>query len=188
MSTIGGFIVMSRRRPVTKPWVVRDYIKCTGCRLCEIACSMKHEGRIWPEASRVRVFMLVPGAEVPHLCAQCSDYPCISSCPSEALYKNEDTGAVIVDDEKCIACGACINACPGQIPHMHPEGGRVVICDLCGGEPECAKICERAGYGALFKGTRSPSVNYDLYAKNPEEITKNLAINLYGERGEELSE
>jgi len=173
-------------RPVPKPWVVRDYIKCSGCRLCEIACTTKHEGRIWPEASMVRVFMLIPGVEVPHLCTQCSNYPCVASCPFKALSVNEQTGAVIVDKEKCTACGVCIKACPGTIPHMHPNGKHIVICDLCGGDPECAKICTRAGYYALQKGTRNPSVNYNLYAKNPEEITANLAVNIYGEKGEEL--
>jgi Fe-S-cluster-containing dehydrogenase component len=161
-------------------------MKCSGCRLCEIACSMKHEGRMWPEASRVRVFMLVPGAEAPHLCTQCSNYPCVSSCPVSALSVNETTGAVIVDDEKCISCGACIRACPGEVPHLHPEGNYVVICDLCGGDPECAKVCTAAGYGALSIGTRTSSKNYDLYAIKPEEITKNLVVNLYGEKGEEL--
>ena len=161
-------------------------MKCSGCRLCEIACSMKHEGRLWPEASRVRVFMLVPGAEAPHLCTQCSDYPCVSSCPQNALSVDDETGAVIVDGEKCISCGACIKACPGEIPHLHPEGDRVVICDLCGGDPECAKVCTAAGYRALTIGTRTSSKNYDLYAIKPEEITKNLVINLYGEKGEEL--
>ncbi len=35
--------------------------KCSGCRLCEIACSLEHEGIIWPEASRIRIFELLPG-------------------------------------------------------------------------------------------------------------------------------
>lgn len=176
----------TRPVPVSKPWVVRDYIKCAGCRLCEIACSLKHEGRIWPEASRVRVFMLIPGVEVPHLCTQCSNYPCVSACPVKALSVNDQTGAVIVDKEKCTACGVCIKACPGTVPHLHPNKEHIVICDLCGGEPECARVCTQAGYFALFKGTRTSSLNYDLYAKNPEEITANLAVNIYGEKGEEL--
>ena len=66
-------------------WITRDYIKCTGCRRCEIACSLHHEGWIWPEASRIRVFMPFPGVEVPHFCAQCQDYPCIESCKFDAL-------------------------------------------------------------------------------------------------------
>ena len=82
-------------------WIVRDYLKCSGCRKCEIACSLFHENKIWPEASRIRVFMLVPGVEVPHLCAQCDDYPCVESCPVNALSVSEETGAVLVDKEKC---------------------------------------------------------------------------------------
>jgi len=60
-------------------WIVRDYESCTGCRRCELACSLHHEGWFWPEASRVRVFMPFPGVEVPHLCAQCDDYLCVEA-------------------------------------------------------------------------------------------------------------
>lgn len=84
-----------------KPWIVRDYLKCSGCRRCEVACTLFHEGRIWPEASRVRVFMLVPGVEIPHLCAQCRDYPCVASCPFDALSVDKETSAVSVDKDKC---------------------------------------------------------------------------------------
>ena len=127
--------------------------------------------------------MLVPGAEIPHTCAQCSNYPCVGVCPVQALSVNEETGAVDVDAEKCIACGACIRECPGEVPHMHPEKDHILICDLCGGDPECVKACS---YNCISLGTRSSSINYDLYSIKPEELTKNLVINLYGERGEEL--
>ena len=173
--------------PAPKPWVLREYVNCSGCRLCEIACTQKHEGRIWPEASMVRVFMLVPGLEVPHLCAQCSNYPCVNSCPFKALSVNEQTGAVAVDKEKCTACSICIRACPGTIPHLHPNKKYIVICDLCDGDPECAKVCTQAGYNCLQKGTRTSSKSYDLYAKKPEDITANLAVLQYAEKGEELT-
>lgn len=32
-------------------WIMRDYVKCSGCRRCEIVCSLHREGKIWPEAS-----------------------------------------------------------------------------------------------------------------------------------------
>ena len=141
---------------------------------------------MWPEASRIRVFMPYPGTEVPHFCAQCDDYPCVKSCPVEALSVDQGTTAVLVDREKCISCGQCISSCPGKVPFLHPKDNKATICNLCGGDPECAKVCTRAGYCALSKGTRTSSISYDLYAKNPEEITANLAVNLYGEKGEEL--
>ena len=117
---------------------------------------------------------------------QCSNYPCVASCSFKALSVSETTGAVMVDKEKCTTCGLCIKACPGTVPHIHPNKKYVVICDLCDGDPECAKVCTHAGYCALMKGTRTSSLNYDLYAMNPEEITANLAVNLFGEKGEEL--
>jgi Fe-S-cluster-containing hydrogenase component 2 len=166
---------------------MRDYAKCSGCRLCEIACSLRYEGKIWPEASRVRVFMLIPGIEIPHLCAQCHDYPCVESCPVNALSVNKETGAVVVDKDKCTACGLCIDACPGKIPHMHPTENYILICDLCNGEPECAKVCKEAGYNALIKVPKSEALHlFKLYAKTPVEITKELAVHLYGEKAKEL--
>jgi len=173
-------------------WIVRDYLRCSGCRKCEIACSLFHENRIWPEASRIRVFMLVPGAEVPHLCVQCEDYPCVESCPVDALSVSTDTGAVLVDKEKCTGCSLCIDACPGRVPHIHPTEKYAVICNLCGGEPQCVKVCQKGKWDALriiFKADEQWSGRdraYKLYARTPEEITQDLVINLYGEAGEEL--
>ncbi|MDQ1279494.1 MAG: protein NrfC [Thermoproteota archaeon] len=177
---------MSQPAPVTKIWIMRDYPKCSGCRLCEVACSLKHEGKIWPEASMVRVFMQTPGVEVPHLCTQCSDYPCVNSCPTKALSVNQTTGAVAVDNEKCKACGICIKACPGKIPHLHPDRKRIVICDLCGGDPQCAKVCTAMGFNTLMIYPRVPDITYNLYAKTPADLTKNLAYKFYGEKAKEL--
>jgi len=167
-------------------WIVRDYIRCTGCRRCEIACSLYHENKIWPEASRVRVFMPFPGVEVPHLCAQCDDYPCVESCPVKALSVDGRTGAVMVDEDKCISCGNCIEACPGKVPYLHPETNKAVICDLCGGNPECVKVCTEAGYNALRLVKEDVGIQKKLHALEPNVIAKDLAINLFGEKGEEV--
>ena len=169
-----------------KKWISRDYLKCSGCRRCEIACSLHHEKQIWPEASRVRVFMLIPGVEIPHLCAQCKEYYCVKACSFNALSVNEKTSAVMVNREKCTACGACIRSCPGKIPHIHPKENYVLICDLCEGNPQCAKVCTKAGYNALRVVREASSVSHSLFARTPEEITRDVAENLYGEKAEEL--
>jgi len=162
-------------------WIVRDPLKCTGCRLCEIACSYYHEGRIWPEASRIRIFTLGPGIEIPHLCSQCSDYPCVQKCPVGALSVNKRTGAVIVDYEKCTGCGICIDACPGKVPFLHPASKKAVICDLCNGDPQCVKTCSEAGWSALrlvkeekVPGVLGPLLSYKLYSRKPEEVAKEI--------------
>jgi carbon-monoxide dehydrogenase iron sulfur subunit len=172
----------TRKEPI---WIARDLSKCSGCRKCEIACSLHHEKRIWPEASRVRVFMLVPGADFPHLCAQCEDYPCVEACPFKALSISRKTSAVLTNDKKCTGCGKCIDACPGRIPHMHPANKKIVICDLCKGNPQCVSVCQEGGWNVLTTVTRREHP-YKLYARKPEEQTKSLAIKLYGEKAEEF--
>jgi Fe-S-cluster-containing hydrogenase component 2 len=168
-------------------WVARDYLRCTGCRRCEIACSLRHEGWVWPEASRIRVFMLIPGVEIPQLCAQCHDYPCIQSCPTGALSPDKHTGAVLVDKEKCISCGKCIEGCPGSIPFLHPKDSKAIICDLCGGDPECVKVCQAANFDALsIVKMQALSHNRKLFARKPESLTEDVATNLFGEKAEEL--
>jgi carbon-monoxide dehydrogenase iron sulfur subunit len=168
-------------------WIARDPSACSGCRRCELACSMHHEGWMWPEASRVRVFMPFPGLEVPHLCAQCQDYPCVNACPVQALSKDAN-GAVAVDREKCISCGACIRACPGTVPFLHPGDNKATICDLCGGEPRCVEMCAEAGYNALTIVDEGPSVHRKLYSRDPFEVARDLAIKFFGEKGEEVIE
>jgi len=142
---------------------------------------------MWPEASRVRVFMPFPGLEVPHLCAQCQDYPCVKSCPVQAL-STDGNGAVLVDREKCTSCGSCIRACPGTVPYLHPGDNKATICDLCGGDPECVKVCIEAGYNALTLTNEGPNIHRKLYSRDPVEVARDLAIKLFGEKGEEVIE
>ncbi len=160
----------------------RDFSKCSGCRKCEIACSLFHENRIWPEASRVRVFMLVPGTEFPHLCTQCEAPQCISACPTKALSVNQETGAVAVDNEACTGCGQCIKECPSKVPHLHPAENRIVICDLCSGDPQCAKVCVEGGWEAL-KTVPRQKLPPKLCVQAPEEVARELATKLYGKKG-----
>jgi len=101
---------------------------------------------------------------------------------------SEVTGAILVDKEKCTACGACINACPGRIPHLHPTENYALICDLCGGNPQCVKVCHEGRWDTLWIADRQADYEYSwrLYARRPVEILKDLVINLFGEKGKEL--
>jgi Fe-S-cluster-containing dehydrogenase component len=133
--------------------------------------------------------MLIPTLEVPHLCAQCEDAPCIPICPVNALSWNTNTGAIIVDDEACTSCGICLDACPGKVPFLHPVTRKATICDLCEGDPACAKACEEGKYHALWVVERSTSdtaVSYRLYAKTPDKVTAQLAVRFYGDTAKEL--
>lgn len=175
-------MVEDKRRPI---WIARDFSRCSGCRRCEIACSLYHERRIWPEASRIRVFMLLPGIEFPHFCVQCEDYPCVDVCPAGALSVSDKTGAVLVDANACTGCGNCVEACPGKIPHMHPERNIALICNLCNGDPQCVRVCQEGRWGALTIVSRGDHA-YKLYARMPEETAKDLAVKFYGKEAENL--
>jgi len=161
-------------------WIKRNYKKCSGCRRCEIACSLSHEGKIWPEASRIRVFMFVPGVEIPQLCFQCEDYPCVETCPVEALSVNSQTGAVNVDVMKCTECGLCVKVCPGKVPFSHPKEDYIVICDLCSGKPKCVEACQEGQWNALTLVSREKEVSYRALAKTPEELTRKVARQVLG--------
>jgi len=167
-------------------WIARDYVACSGCRRCEIACSLFHEGKIWPEASRIRIFAPAPTIEIPHLCTQCDDAPCIANCPVNALSMDEKTGAITVDKKVCTGCGTCVNSCPAGVPTIHPTEKYALICDLCGGDPQCVKACQEGGFNALRIVKNAPPSLRKLYTKTPNEIAKELAYRFYGEFGEEL--
>ena len=162
-------------------WILITPDKCSGCRLCEVACSLEHEGLIWPEASRIRIYELLPGVNVPHTCVQCPDYPCVESCKFDSLSVDEKTGAVLVDEEKCTECGACVLACSGNVPRIPAGKGSVVICDLCGGNPKCVEVCHEAGHDALTLVRGEYRSVYRTFAKNPVEKSTELARKMYGE-------
>jgi Fe-S-cluster-containing dehydrogenase component len=65
----------------------------------------------------------------------------VAACPSGALGRDAQTGAVVLQADDCIGCAACVDACPFGIAALHPESGLALICDLCGGDPACVKRC-----------------------------------------------
>ena len=119
-----------------------DPRKCTGCLQCEMACSYENEGIFNPAYSRIKVFNFhEEGRMVPYTCTQCSDAWCMHACPVEAITVNRATGAKEVLESRCVGCKVCTIACPFGTVNYHQATGKVVKCDLCGGDPACAKAC-----------------------------------------------
>jgi len=122
--------------------LVIDLDRCTGCRLCAIYCSVRHRGRVDP--SRANIAVLTHHEEhrrVPFTCFQCPDAPCQAACPTEAIRRDGVTGALTVDAELCVACGACVQECPYGNMLLFDGDECATKCDLCSGEPECAAVC-----------------------------------------------
>ena len=121
--------------------VIVNYRECTGCRICELACSVRNEDVVSPQLSRIRVDPFPPSLDVPVVCVQCGKAPCIEACPLGLLIRDSETRAVVIQEELCNGCGSCINACPAQAIFMHPTQHVAIKCHLCEGEPECVKLC-----------------------------------------------
>ncbi len=117
--------------------------KCTGCRYCEIACSLvKNNGIINPQKSVIRVKSdILSGKDYPVVCLQCDKEYCKTSCPHEALIKNS-LGILTVNEELCDGCMKCAEACPFHAIYFDEDRHAAAKCDLCGGDPECVKFCE----------------------------------------------
>ncbi len=115
---------------------------CTGCKLCELVCSLAKTGTINPHLARLKVVCSTEdGSCSIALCRHCEPPLCKDACsiPS-AMYQNEVTGAVAIDDTNCNQCGECADACPFGAIQIGPHR-EVLKCDLCGGDPVCAKYC-----------------------------------------------
>lgn len=114
---------------------------CTGCGLCQLACSMVKEKEPNPARARISVKRLVmDGLMIPYICLNCKNAPCIEICRRKAITKDTVTGWVTIDEEKCNNCTVCITACPFSAIIMTPER-EVLLCDVCEGSPKCVEMC-----------------------------------------------
>ena len=115
--------------------------KCVGCRTCELMCSFGRIGEFNPRRSAVTVMNYEAAlTSVPVMCMQCDEACCLKVCPVGAITRDE-TGVVTKNGDKCIVCKMCVSACPlGNISYS-PSERKVFKCELCGGDPRCAKFC-----------------------------------------------
>lgn len=142
--------------------------RCIGCRHCEVACAVAHSqtkniftmiSETPLSFSRIFVETGVNFLTFPNRCRHCDPAPCMQVCPTHALQRDEQTGSVLVNYERCISCAACSIACPfGVIQFKEVYGiSRPVNskCDNCierqinGQIPACVEACKT---GALEFG------------------------------------
>ena len=116
--------------------------RCIGCRTCELSCAFSHShGRFVLGKSRCNNIHYPGGRHITMLCLQCEDPACARVCPVDAIVRNVETGAMEIRRERCIHCNVCVPACPFGNISIDPVDDHVVKCDLCGGDPMCARFC-----------------------------------------------
>ena len=125
---------------------------CIGCRLCEIHCLVQHsKSRKIIKAFRKERDDIVPGVKVEqsgHVsfalqCRHCDDAPCIEACMTGAMHRDEKSGTVLSDPDKCVGCWMCIMVCPVGAVNRGAKKRIASKCDLCMGEkvPACVANC-----------------------------------------------
>ncbi|HJQ35350.1 MAG TPA: 4Fe-4S dicluster domain-containing protein [Pyrinomonadaceae bacterium] len=143
---------MQTETPRAARWAkVLDQTRCIGCHACTTACKsendvpvgvtrtyVKHvDVGVWPQARR---------AHQVTRCNQCANAPCVTACPTSAMFKRAD-GIVDFDKSVCIGCKACMAACPYDAIFINPEDHSAEKCNFCahridvGLEPACVVVC-----------------------------------------------
>jgi Fe-S-cluster-containing hydrogenase component 2 len=122
---------------------------CHGCGICELACSLAHDGVCSPNLSRIRISRdPLLGDVAQEVCWQCFHPDCYLSCPFDAIIIDEKTGARVIVEDLCTNCGICSRTCPlnrdGNIIKAHPSKKVHIKCDLCSTLnrlPLCVEVC-----------------------------------------------
>lgn len=175
--------------------ILFDSSRCTACRGCQVACkcwnglpsTLEKNGN--PSTGSYQSPMDLNGttrilisfheeaggdkgvkwAFGRRSCQHCTDAPCATICPAGAVFKDEATGLVSVDDSKCIGCKYCSTACPFDVPQYREDNGRMNKCTGCldrieqGLSPACVTTCQP---GALVFGDRD-----ELLAQAKERVS-----------------
>jgi Fe-S-cluster-containing dehydrogenase component/DMSO reductase anchor subunit len=129
-----------------------DLNKCTGCNACQIACSLENEVQLPINWRQVNTFNQSRHPEIPVFnasmaCNHCIDPPCLKYCPALAISKEENTGAVIINQNLCIGCKYCSWVCPYDAPVFNTTNGMTEKCTLClhrldeDLDPACVALC-----------------------------------------------
>jgi nitrate reductase beta subunit len=84
---------------------------------------------------------------LPRLCEHCLNPACVASCPSGSIYKREEDGIVLIDQDKCRGWRMCVSACPYKKIYYNWESGKAEKCIFCyprleSGQPTvCSETC-----------------------------------------------
>jgi|SRR5882724_1039252 len=132
-----------------------DLERCVRCDDCVRACADTHGGnpRFLRQGEAMGKWL------VANACMHCVDPVCMIGCPTGAIHRSREGGAVVINDVTCIGCGACANSCPYDnirlVPIRERDGRQIVDpasrepilkatkCDLCSSLP-AGPSCERA--------------------------------------------
>ncbi len=145
----------------------------------------EHYENVFPDQVHNRTAAFIRQTPVLVLCNHCDNPPCVRVCPTQATWKREADGIVMMDMHRCIGCRYCMAACPygsrsfnwgdpreyiptdenGQFLSDYPTRSKGVVekCNFCaerlreGLRPACVEAVNQipGGEGALTFGDLS---------------------------------
>lgn len=132
--------------------------KCLGCRSCELACATAHslsqnlvDAIREKELPKHRIHIelvdekgsLYRNRAIAIQCRHCEDAFCVQACISGGIRRDEKTGDILINKDKCIACWSCIMVCPFGAIVKNEDFHIAVKCDHCLDleSPACVTAC-----------------------------------------------
>jgi Fe-S-cluster-containing dehydrogenase component/formate-dependent nitrite reductase membrane component NrfD len=172
-----GMLDESQTRPLKWAKVI-DHTRCIGCHACTTACKSENlvplsVTRTYVKHVDVGVFPQVRRAHQVTRCNQCAHAPCVTACPTTAMFKRAD-GIVDFDKSICIGCKACMAACPYDAIFINPEDHSAEKCNFCahridvGLEPACVVVCPTQ---AILIGDMNDEHSYVAQIVNREPVS-----------------
>jgi len=142
--------MMEQSDPIQWAKVI-DHTRCIGCHACTTACKSENlvplsVTRTYVKHVDIGVFPQARRAHQVTRCNQCAHAPCVTACPTAAMFKRAD-GIVDFDKSICIGCKACMAACPYDAIFINPEDHSAEKCNFCAHridmnlEPACVVVC-----------------------------------------------
>ncbi len=161
--------------------------KCVNCGACSAACILENGWSIHPRVIFTYNSDTIPSLPLTNLslaCNHCETPVCLNGCPTASYYREPLTGAVIIDEKKCIGCKYCQWNCPYDAPKFDTENRIIGKCNLCysglieGRLPACTTACPS---GALEYGELSEPILKNIPSWFPDK-NLNPAIVLKGKQ------
>jgi len=151
---------LKKRFEMENGFIFNDFL-CVDCKACSAACILENGWTTSPREIFTFNSGILPCLQVINLslaCNHCEKPVCLEGCPAAAYSREPGSGAVVVDEDRCLGCSYCIWNCPYDAPKITAKG-TIEKCNLCypriseGLEPACTSACPT---GALSFGTISP--------------------------------
>ena len=168
--------------------IVFDPLLCTGCMRCMTTCSTYNDGATSLSKARIHVVRheghAITGIDEEDelifevlTCLQCDKPFCMYFCPTRAIERNTETGAMTINYDRCIGCRMCMIGCPFVAIRYDADKKQVIKCEFCDGDPQCVKFCPTDALQFLPKSVANiPKI--DRLARRVVELSPRAAEEL----------